>query len=220
MMGKNKKSQVTIFIIIGILLISAAGFYYYSQTIKNPIEPEVNIVQQQVPVAFDPIRQYANDCIYSVASDGVKLIGKQGGYVSLANKTLNMASFTITQNPTESDAVTFTKNSELEIPYWWYLKSSNTCNGNCQFSTKRPDLRQSDNSIEKQLERYVDLELKSCLNNFKPFEEQGYKITEGGKVKSDVPIASNDVIVSVDYPLTVEKESFKADLNQFFVRVQ
>ena len=131
----------------------------------------------------------------------------------MANKTLNKAPFTITQNPTESDAVTFTKNSELEIPYWWYLKSSNACSGNCQFSTKRPDLRQSDNSMEKQLERYVNLELKSCLKNFKPFEEQGYQITESGDVKSDVTIASNDVIVSVDYPLTVEKESFKADLN-------
>jgi len=219
MMRKNKKSQVTIFIIIGILLISAAGFYFYAQTIKKPIEPEVNLVQQQVPIAFDPIRQYANDCIYSVASDGIKLIGKLGGYVSLTNKTLNKASFTITQNPTESDAVTFTKNSELEIPYWWYLKSSNTCNGNCQFSTKRPGLRHSDNSIEKQLERYVDLELKSCLNNFKPFEEQGYKITESGNVKSDVTIASNDILVSVDYPLMAEKENFKADVNQFFVRI-
>ncbi len=219
MMRKNKKSQVTIFIIIGLLLISAAGFYFYAQTIKKPIEPEVNLVQQQVPIAFDPIKKYANDCIYSVASDGIKLIGKQGGYVSLTNKTLNKASFTITQNPTESDAVTFTKNSELEIPYWWYLKSSNTCNGNCQFSTKRPDLRQSDNSIEKQLERYVDLELKSCLNNFKPFEEQGYKITESGSVKSDVTIASNDILVSVDYPLMAEKENFKTDVNQFFVRI-
>ena len=219
MMRKNKKSQVTIFIIIGVLLISAAGFYFYAQTIKNPVEPEVSLVQQQVPVAFDPIKQYTNDCIYSVASNGIRLIGKHGGYASLTNKTLNKASFTITQNPTESDAVAFTKNSELEIPYWWYLKSSNTCSGNCQFSTKRPDLRQSDNSIEKQLERYVDLELKSCLNNFRPFEGQGYKITEGGRLKSDITIASNDILVSVDYPLTVEKESFKADLNQFFVRV-
>src|SRR3989344_3767210 len=219
MMRKNKKSQVTIFIIIGVLLISAAGFYFYAQTIKNPVEPEVSLVQQQVPVAFDPIKQYTNDCIYSVASNGIRLIGKHGGYASLTNKTLNKASFTITQNPTESDAVAFTKNSELEIPYWWYLKSSNTCNGNCQFSTKRPDLRQSDNSIEKQLERYVDLELKSCLNNFKSFEEQGYKITETGNLKSDVTIASNDILVSVDYPLMVEKENFKTDINQFFVRI-
>src|SRR3989344_2185852 len=122
MMRKNKKSQVTIFIIIGVLLISAAGFYFYAQTIKNPVEPEVSLVQQQVPVAFDPIKQYTNDCIYSVASNGIRLIGKHGGYASLTNKTLNKASFTITQNPTESDAVAFTKNSELEIPYWWYLK--------------------------------------------------------------------------------------------------
>ena len=218
-MLNNQKSQVTLFIIVGLLIVAAAGFYFYAKTIKNPIEPEVNIVQQQVPLEFDPIKKYTNDCIYSVASDGLKLIGKQGGYISFTNKTLNSASFTITTNPTESDAVVFAGNSQIQIPYWWYLKSSNSCNGNCQFSSKRPDLRQSENSIEKQLERYISLELKSCLNQFKPFEEQGYKVIENGNVKSDVTIASSDVIVSVDYPLSVAKGSSKTDVNKFFVRV-
>ena len=218
-MLNNQKSQVTLFIILGIIILAGAGFFLYAQKIKNPVEPEVNLVQQQVPIEFDPIKKYANDCVSSVAVNGLKLIGKQGGYISFTNKSLNTLAFTITPNPTESDAIAFTKNSELEIPYWWYLKSSNTCNGNCQFSSKRPDLRQSDTSIEKQLERYINAELKSCLNDFKQFKEQGYKISENGGVKSDVTIASGDVIVSVDYPISAEKGNSKTDVDQFLVRV-
>src|SRR3989344_5423225 len=127
------------------------------------------------------------------------IIGKQGGYISLTDKTLSKESFIITQNPTDSDAVSFTSDSDLDIPYWWYLKSANNCQGDCKYASKRPELSKTDNSIEKQLERYIDLKFKDCLNDFEPFIEQGFKVTEIGKIKSDVVIGSNDVVVVVDY---------------------
>lgn len=218
MMSRGRKSQVTIFIILAIVLLAGVGIYFYARTIRSPIEPETNLVQQQVPLEFDPIKKYTNDCIYSVASDGLKLIGKQGGYVSLTNKSLNSASFSMTNNPTETEVISFTENSQIKIPYWWHLKSSNTCSGNCQFSSKRPDLRQSENSIEKQLERYIKAQLKTCLDNFRPFEEQGFEIT-GGDAITDVTIASSDVIVSVEYPITAQFGDSKTELSRFFVRI-
>ncbi|MEK6827915.1 MAG: hypothetical protein AABX78_01050, partial [Nanoarchaeota archaeon] len=175
----NKKSQTTIFMIIGILIvISGVVFFYSTQKAAKPFEPEIKIVQEQIPVEFDPIKNYANDCAYSLGAEGLRIIGEQGGYISFADKTLNKESFAITKNPTESDAVYFTKDSDLRIPYWWYLKSANNCRGDCKFASKRPELRQADNSIEKQLERYVDSKFKECLNNFEPFIEQGFKVSE------------------------------------------
>src|SRR3989344_1893680 len=98
-MRESKKSQITLFIILAVIIVAGAGFYFYATTIRNPTEPEVNFVQQQVPLEFDSIKKYAGDCIYAVASDGIRLMGKQGGYLSFKNKTLNSGSFTITNNP-------------------------------------------------------------------------------------------------------------------------
>ncbi|MBI2649742.1 hypothetical protein HYX04_00335 [Candidatus Woesearchaeota archaeon] len=206
--------------LIGILIvIGGAIFFYSTQKAAKPFEPEIRIVQEQIPVEFDPIKNYANDCAYSIGVEGLKIIGQQGGYISFADKTLNKESFAITQNPTESDAVPFSKNSEQKIPYWWHLKSANSCKGDCKFASKRPDLRQSDNSIEKQLERYVDSRFKECLNNFEPFLEQGFTVSEAGKIKTDVTIASSDVAVLVEYPLNIEKQDTKSKITQFSVTI-
>ena len=216
----SRKSQTTVFMIIGLVII-IGGAIFFSATQKAPskLEPEIKIVQEQVPIEFDPLKSYANDCAHSIGVEGLKIIGKQGGYISLADSTLNRESFTITQNPTESDAVSFAKDSELKIPYWWHLKSANNCKGDCKFVSKRPDLRSTENSIEKQLERYINLKFKECLNNFEPFTERGFKVTEAGKIKADVTIGSQEVIILVDYPLDIEIQDARARLSQFLVRI-
>ena len=217
---KNKKAQVTIFMIIGlVIIIGGAAFFYATRQVNTPLDPELQILEQQVPIEFDPIKSYANQCAYSASVEGLRIIGKQGGYISLTNKTLNKEPFSLKNEPTESDAVSFTRSSQLKIPYWWYLKSANTCKGSCEFSSKRPELRQTENSIEKQLERYVDLEFTSCLDNFKPFEEQGYKIEEKGKAKTDVTIGSDDLFVLIEYPIEIQHQDSKTEMSQFVMRV-
>ncbi|MBI4452048.1 hypothetical protein HY637_01340 [Candidatus Woesearchaeota archaeon] len=213
---QNKKAQVAIFMVIGLMIIvGGAIFFYATRETRQISEPKTQIIREQIPTEFDPVRSYVDECVYSTSVEGLRIIGKQGGYISLTNKTLSKESFSINQNPTESDAVSFTRDSELKIPYWWYLKSSNNCNGNCEFASKRPDLRQTENSIEKQLERYVDAELADCINNFEPFRSQGYIVTEKGKIKSDVAIASNDVAVLVEYPIEVQSQNSKTSISQF-----
>ncbi|MBI2647029.1 hypothetical protein HYW99_00990 [Candidatus Woesearchaeota archaeon] len=215
----QKRAQTTIFIIIGIIIvISGIFFFYTTQEKKSELEPEITIVEEQVPTEFEPIKKYVNDCVYSVSVEGLKKIGQQGGYISFSDAVLNRESFIITQNPTESDVVQFTKDSNLRIPYWWYLKSANNCNGDCKFSSKRPELRQSDNSIEKQLERYIALRFRECINDFETFKQE-YKITENGKLNTDVVIGKNDITVIVEYPIIAELQSIKSDIKQFLVRI-
>ena len=219
-MISSNKSQISIFMIIGLLVIIGGGiFFYATQKVQKPYQPEIKIVQEKIPTQFDPIKNYANDCAYSVGVEGLKIIGKQGGYISLTNKTINKESFAITQNPTESDAVSFTRDSNLKIPYWWYLKSNNNCKGNCEFASKRSDLRSTENSIEKQLERYIDAEFESCLKNFQPFVDKGFKVTRQGTVKSDVTIGTEDILIIVEYPINAESQNTKSDLKQFAVNV-
>ena len=116
-MTNQKKSQVTIFLIVGLVIVIGGVILFYStQKLPKPIEPEIKIIQEQVPVEFDPMKKYANDCAYKVGVEGLKIIGKQGGYISFADRNLNKEPFTITRNPTESDAVSFSENTDLKIP--------------------------------------------------------------------------------------------------------
>lgn len=217
---QSNKSQTTIFMIVGLLImVGGVIFFYSTQKIPKPYEPEIKIVQEQVPLEFSPVRDYASSCAYSVAEEGLRIMGAQGGYISFDDRALSKESFSVTSNPTESEAVTFAKDSGLKIPYWWHLKSANSCKGDCKFASKRPELRSADNSIEKQLERYIDLRFKDCLNNFEPFAEQGFVISETGKVKSDVTISSDDVIILVDYPINIERQDAKTKVSQYPARL-
>ena len=219
-MLKNNKSQTTIFMIVGLLIIVGGVIFFYStQKISKPLEPEIRIIQEQVPLEFNPVKDYATACAYSVAAEGLKIIGKQGGYVSFTDKALSKEAFAITGNPTESEAVSFAKDSDLKTAYWWHLKSANNCKNDCKFASKRPELRASDNSIEKQLERYIDAKFKDCLNNFEPFFQQGFRISEAGKIKSDVTIGAEELIVVVDYPLNIERQDAKTKISQFAVKM-
>ena len=70
-MKLNRKSQTTIFMIVGLVIIlGGAIFFYTTQKVAKPLEPEVRIIQEQVPLEFDPVKKYLNDCAYSDAVEG------------------------------------------------------------------------------------------------------------------------------------------------------
>ena len=174
----NKKAQVTIFAIIGVIVLITGSLFFYSQTqIEKQIIPDAYL-KEKIPAEFDAIKKYVDDCIYKVSVDGLELAGQHGGYISMVDPEISTASFKIIPEATESDAVIFSDGSNLAIPYWWYLQSVNDCTGECRYGSKRPELRDSENSIEKQLERYVKKNLKNCINNFEDFKEQGFKVEE------------------------------------------
>jgi len=215
----NKKGQATIFAIIGIIVLLGGGLFMYSQTqAAKQLIPDVYIKGGQVPIEFSVIKVYVDDCIYQTSVEGLKLAGQHGGHISLVDPEINTASFKIVPEATESDAVIFSSGSNLAIPYWWYLQSANNCIGKCNYGSKRPELRESENSVEKQLEKYVKKNLRACLNNFEAFTGQGFGIEELGDIEADVVIAERDVIVLVDYPIEASKES-KAKITKHYAVV-
>jgi len=212
----NKKSQATIFAIIGIIVLLGGGLLIYTQTqTAKQLIPDVYLKGGQVPIEFSGIKEYVDGCIYETSVEGLKLAGQHGGYISMVDPDINTAFFKIIPETTESEAVIFSSGSNLAIPYWWYLQSANDCTGTCRYSTKRPDLRDSENSVEKQLERYVKKNLKACINDFNDFIEQGFDIKEIGESKVDVVIAERDVVVLVDYPIEASRES-KAEMSKYY----
>jgi len=213
----SRKAQVTLFIIIGILILITFSFALYTAQQTTQVQtPE--LLREETPVLFQPIRNFVFDCISSTAEEGIRLLGKHGGYL-----TFN-AGARAGENPTESPGVRFDPDNENSaIPYWHYFKSPNRCTTNCECGSQTPNLK-GENSIQSRITDYVQEELPSCLNNFQVFRDQGFNIIQNRDIKvttniGDNDVGANDVTIIVDYSFESQKEGQKQEFNQFIVRI-
>jgi uncharacterized protein YpmB len=77
-----KKAQITIFIIIGIvILVIAISLIYFSGHIKEKEAEAETIKTQKIPSDLEPLVNYIEACIEDAAKDGIFLLGKQGGAI-------------------------------------------------------------------------------------------------------------------------------------------
>jgi len=213
--GISKKGQITLFIIVGaILLISVGSFLYFRSSVQRiEITPEI-IAAQKIPTAFNPVSVFVESCIRNVGEDGLRLLGSQGGYTDL-----EMAGIAPGTAPTEGNAVIFSPGSEFKIPYWFYLKDDNTCIGTCAFDSEQPELTVGPSSIKVQLEEYIKDNLKECFNDFKALKSKGYSIQEFGDVKAEVTIAEKDIVILVNYLIEAKALDAVHDLEGFTVAI-
>ncbi|MEM4263600.1 MAG: hypothetical protein QW666_01740 [Candidatus Woesearchaeota archaeon] len=213
-----KKGQVTIFIIIGIIILTALGIGIYIYTTKaiKPLEEAALPAIQKVPAEAQPIQDYITNCVESTAKTALHRIGDYGGYIDSSKFEYNPI------EPTEGDAVQFSPDSDLIIPYWWHLKSPNDCTGKCEFSSNRPALRKSEGSpsIEEQVNEYINTHLKECLAGFPTLTAQGFEFTEKGTPKTETTIAKENIVIHVKYPIQAKKADKKFDLNEYAVSLE
>jgi len=214
----SKKGQTTIFIIIGIIIILLVAIFIFTTRIKieNKLTPIIPILEE-TPSQLVPIKTYTEDCITLLTQEALEKIGTQGGYIDLDQ--FGIATSNI--NPTESDGIQFAPDSNLNIPYWSYLKASNDCKDNCLFSSQRPELKRTtgtrnDNAIESQLDWYITDNLASCLRDFQPFKDQNYIITVE-EIKTTAIIAETDLAVYVEYPLEITIGDTTSKISQFYI---
>jgi len=206
----KKKSQITVFIIIGIILLFSTALVLYIKERVGVPEREVKLAVEKVPTEIQPVQIYVTECIDKLATDAIKKIGAHGGYLSTDEKDFDL---TLTKfkendkNPTEADVVPFVPGSRIRVPYWYYMKSKNDCD-KCAFASLQPPLyrTQGGNSIESQIDRYIDINLRACINNFEPFRKEGFTVNEKGSIRTTTYVKEKDVIVYVDYPVDLSKE--------------
>ena len=75
------KGQITLFIIIGVVVLVAFGltFYVVSQTTKGVKgRPAEQVLEQTI---IKPIDDYITTCLTLAANEGLELLGKQGGWL-------------------------------------------------------------------------------------------------------------------------------------------
>jgi hypothetical protein len=87
---EGKKSQVTIFIILGILaLVIIFGVLYYMNIAKNKHNEEILVEEGKIPSEIEPFVNYVESCLDTIAERGFLLLGSQGGqiYISQGGKS-------------------------------------------------------------------------------------------------------------------------------------
>ena len=208
----GKKGQITLFIIIGVILILIIGITTYVLT--KPKEEFVVPVVEEVPVEFQPISSFVEQCVIKVGEEGLRRIGDQGGYVDIINEGLLVND----GEPTEGEAVSFSPGSDLIMPYWWYLKTPNDCAGNCEFGSKQPDFYYGGDepTVQTQIEEYVNDNLRTCLGDFEVFKDQGFSVRELGDINTDAILAEDFVGLHVEYPIEVTKVGTK-EINEYYI---
>jgi len=131
----SKKGQITIFIIIGILIVFGFAFFFYIRGLEVEEKFEAaRPVIETVPSELNPIVLYTEDCLKTVATNGLVKLGQHGGYINPEEYgDFNFA------EPTDSDGIVFSLGSDLKIPYWYYNANQNQ-ETSIRIASMRPEL--------------------------------------------------------------------------------
>lgn len=214
----DSKGQVTIFIIVGILLLFAfAGIMYFTKTFtKETVTVEGEPVIEDVPQAFKPISSYTESCLNQIGKRGLLILGEQGGYVYP-----DLVGEYSASDPTNADGIDL---EPLKSPYWHYNVKPNEVN-EISFASLKPKLYVKDDpvmSVEAQLSRFVEEKLDGCLDGYSPFLNQGFEIEIlGGEdtKKVTATVGENTVNFLLEMRIKAKKGAAESEMGQFYIKV-
>ncbi len=131
----SKRAQVTIFIIIGIVIVVSVALFFI---IRGNISTTVN-----VPAEFQPAYNTFLSCIENNAQTGISVLESQGGYIYLPAFVPGS-----TYQPFSSDLM-FLGNP---IPYWYYVSGNNI----------EKEQAPNETFMQDQLAQFIDGKIRSC----------------------------------------------------------
>ncbi len=146
---KNRKAQVTIFIIIAIVLVVGIVIFFVYRD---------SIITQSIPASIEPVYASFLSCVEDYTLTGIDILGSQGGYISLPDF--------------EHGSVYMPFSSQLNflgnpIPYWYYVSGNNI----------QKEQIPSKKDMEDELGKFMNDKITGCV--FKNYYEQGFEISQG-----------------------------------------
>jgi len=183
-----KRGQVTLFIIIGLVLLLSIGIVVYVTTTRvvRPIEEKI-----EVPADVKPVHDFITDCLFNTGKQGVQLLGLQGGYIYIPAIIAKTPAANINLDPTGT----------FKIPFWYYEGEDRT-----------PSIK----FMQSELTRYVKENLPACIDDFSAFEAQ-YDISSKGDLSPKPLITDSDVLIRMKWPLEVSSAGKKTAVQDYVV---
>jgi len=141
-MKMNKKGAVTVYIIIGIIIVIAASLLFVyrgalSQRITESMNPEVK-----------PLRLYIEDCAEQSVQKAIELAALQGGYIELPEQ--------LEYAPLSRPGYLPPPPAGIKIPMWWY-------DGKSFVPTNA--------QMKEQFDTFVQEEMEQCISDFNAFPQ-------------------------------------------------
>ncbi len=144
-----------------------------------------------------PVYDSYTDCLRSITSEGVYLLGQQGGYIEIPDFVPGSS-----YRPFSSQLDFMGQ----PIAYWMYVSGNNIVRE--QVPTKK--------HMKMELENYVSDRLDQC--KFTDFEAEGYNVyLEEGDV--EIEIKDSSVILTAKNPITIYYEEDTARINEHKVKL-
>ena len=185
-MGRGKRGQATIFIILGIIviIIAVASSYLQSESFREKVQ-SIAFRSVAVPEQAQGVVNYVSSCIEEFTVDGIEIMELQGGYIS------------IPENIRENPILHLKFNENTIIPYWLYGEGS----------VQIPSISE----IETDLENYINERLNDECS-LDGYRQLGYDISEE-EMGVDVSINNKDIIIDLNTDLraSIKEEEFDLD---------
>jgi hypothetical protein len=143
---KSKRSQVTIFIIIAVVIVAGILVFFL---LRNVVGGE------RIPRQLEQAYTHYQECVREQTLTGANILGLQAGYIE--NPDFEPGS---SYMPFSSQ-LSFLGNG---VPYWYYISGNNIVKEQVPSKAR----------IQTQLAKYIQENLENC--DFLQYEEQGYVI--------------------------------------------
>lgn len=172
----SRKSQVTLFVIIAIILVVGIAGFFVLRSVYFP----------SVPKSIAPVYDAYISCVRGIAEDGASIMGSQAGYIE--NPDFEPGS----QYAPFSNQLGFLG---IGVPYWYYIS------GNGIAKEQIPSKAQ----MEKQLGDYIESQIVNTCS-FSGLEREGYNISAAEEgISSDVKINDDMIEVSLNQRLVISR---------------
>ncbi len=206
---KLKRGQITIFIILGLVIVIIFGIFFYISKFSAKTKGESGVAKSLETGDTEIVKTYAEVCLKTVSEDALfNRIGLYGGYINPDGDLEYGEQGIPTLNPLP---ILYQNN---KVPY--YLDGTDTY---------IPEL----NDIKKRMSNYIAVEFEKCFETG-VFEDIGISIIKldvdyqainfdfsQTDVNVNVSLNKEDVSISFTYPLTIKKGAAESKLDSFRV---
>ena len=198
----QKRGQVTLFIIIGIVIVLlVAGFLAFKGNLLKSEWEKAQAESLAIPDEAQEVHDHVSGCVEELVEEPVNLLGMQGGYITLPEDPVPSSAY----NPFSNSLEIF-EGSGMRSAYWFY----EAANG-IQY-----DQMPLKEEMELEMAEYINNNLASCTSNFSLFQEYNVSV---GDVYTEVEILDDKVLFTVDYPVRIELEEWVFDFPYFYESV-
>ena len=195
----RKRGQFTLFVIVGLLIVSVVmlGVYYKDEIFASEWEKQ-RAQSLVVPEEAEEFKIAVDDCIDEVSSEGLKILGLHGGYIEIPADAIAESDL----NPF-SNSLEIIDGTDFETAYWFYFAANNV------------QKEQVPTIVEMEIElgNYVNENLARCV-------DEDFYVDYNATVKAistDVEIQDEEVLFTVTYPIIIAVDDFSFKFENFYI---